>query len=187
MWKTSLAAFLKGGISLVTEKDQDYDAHTENTKWSIRTANVYKKEGLEGCDDSWLVDGYILHAVLGVLSYKWYWNGYNTQDNLHARHLHITEVEKGMKVFVPDAHGRMQTLPYGNSSMFAKLVNKEDPITPLDAAFGWGGSFVPIFDCLSMDIQSRFDYIHSVYEGNMHKVYQEDNFFTHVRRNDLYV
>lgn len=183
MWKATLAAFLKGGIRLVTEKHQDYDAHTENTKWSIRTANVYRKEGLEGCDDSWLVDGYISHAVLGVLSYKWYWNGYNAKDNLHAQHLHLTQVERGMKVFIPDGSGRQ----FSQSSVFSRLVHKEDPITALDAGFGWGGDFIPIFDCLSMDIQSRFDYIHLQYEGNMHKVYQEDNFFTRVLRNDIYV
>lgn len=167
---------------MVTEKHQDYDAHTENTKWSIRTANVYKREGL-GCDDSWLVDGYISHATLGVLSYKWYWNGYNTHDNLHAQHLHLTQVEKGMTVYIPDGNGRM----FSQSSVFSKLVHQEDPITAEEAEFGWGAEFVPIFDCLSMDVQSRFDYIHSVYEGNMHKVYQEDNFFRPVNRNDIYV
>jgi hypothetical protein len=71
--------------------------------------------------------------------------------------------------------------------VFAKLIQKEDPINQLDAGFGWGGEFIPIFDCLSMDIQSRFDYIHSVYEGNMHKVYQEDQFFTRVDREDIHV
>lgn len=160
---------------MVTEINRDYDAQIEDNKWSIRTANVYKKEGLEGCDDSWLVDGYIYHNALGVLNYKWYWNGFNVHDNLHAQHLHISEVEQGRRRCFADV------------SVFSRLIQREDPITQYEAGFGWGKEFVPIFDCLSMDIQSRFDYIHSVYEGNMQKVYQEDQFFTRVDREDIHV